>query len=227
MSPKSNLSPRVEALAQKHFKYLDLFERYASDLRKDLTQGKEAYDRTIREWDHILKPGEKPSFAHQDPMALQRTMKDICSMEPKSLDDRVKIMCAAHAMTNSIILHDMRDLTEHEQGQVNIRVTQLVQQTLPPRDTKSTFASSPFRPALQKPQYPLITTTPQVVTGQKYALQLLNDVITYEIRGVVLDSDNNRRYQIKYNEEGENVYEEEIGSEDMLDMLSSSVLLDL
>ena len=33
-----------------------------------------------------------------------------------TLNSCVKVMCAAHAMTNSITLLDMRDLTEREQG---------------------------------------------------------------------------------------------------------------
>ena len=81
-----SLSPHLEVLAHRHFKYLNLFERYAHNLRKDLTQGKEAYDRMIQEWDLLLKPGDKPT-PHQDPEALQQIMEDICSMEPKSLDE--------------------------------------------------------------------------------------------------------------------------------------------
>lgn len=203
----------VEALAQKQSKYINLFELYANDLRKNITQGKEAYDRTLQEWDVLLKPAERPSLTHQEPKALQKAMEEICSMEPRSLEDRVKIMSAAHAMTNSIILYDMRNLTDDEQSQVNKRVTQLVQQSLPPRDTL------PFQSALQKPQYPL-----NVVSGQRYSLQLLNKVLTYEIRSVVLDGDNSR-YKIKYEEEGEDAEEEELGPEGMLNILGCSVLL--
>ncbi|KAM6490143.1 hypothetical protein JOM56_014462 [Amanita muscaria] len=120
-----SLSPHVEALAQKQSKYINLFELCANDLRKNITQGKEAYDRVLQEWDVLLKPGERPSLTHQEPKALQKAMEEICSMEPRSLEDHVKIMSAARAMTNSIILYDMRNLTDNEQSQVNKRVTQL------------------------------------------------------------------------------------------------------
>ncbi|KIL62776.1 hypothetical protein M378DRAFT_741502 [Amanita muscaria Koide BX008] len=109
-----SLSPHVEALAQKQSKYINLFELYANDLKKNITQGKEAYDCTLQEWDVLLKPGERPSLTHQEPKALQKAMEEICSMKPRSLEDRVKIMSAARAMTNSIILYDtLVELYEH------------------------------------------------------------------------------------------------------------------
>lgn len=50
----SNLFPHLEALAQKQFIYSDLFERYATEFRKDLVTGKEAYNKVIREWDVLF-----------------------------------------------------------------------------------------------------------------------------------------------------------------------------
>lgn len=82
----SNLPPHLEALAQKKFKYIDLFDRYAAELRKDLVTGKEAYDKVAREWDVVLKPGEK-SDPNQDPNVSQKMMEDICAIQPKSLEE--------------------------------------------------------------------------------------------------------------------------------------------
>ena len=91
-------------------------------------------------------------------------------------------------------------------------------QTLPPCNEK---------PTLSFQQQPTVQNTlPQV--GQRYSFQHLNDAINYEVCDIVLDGDNNYQYLIKYDEEGGNMlHEEEIGIEAMLDMLSSSVLLDL
>jgi hypothetical protein len=83
----SEISPRAEATAQKQFKYANLFERCAAKLMKDPVKGQEAYDRVTQTWDVLLKPSEKPSYPPLDPSKAQEMLDDICSMEPKSLDE--------------------------------------------------------------------------------------------------------------------------------------------
>ena len=82
-----NLPPHVEALAQKQFKYVRLFNRYAAELRKDSVKAKEAYDRVSQTWDMVLKPGQLLSYPPPDPSIAQKAYENICLMEPKSLDE--------------------------------------------------------------------------------------------------------------------------------------------
>jgi hypothetical protein len=52
--------------------------------------------------------------------------------------------------------------------------------------------------------------------------------MNYEIRGVFRDVNDALRYQVRYEcgDEGEDLYEEELGHEDMFGFIESSVLLD-
>ncbi|KDQ09123.1 hypothetical protein BOTBODRAFT_179300 [Botryobasidium botryosum FD-172 SS1] len=209
----TTINPQVEYLAHKQFKYADLFEKHAAELRKDPKLGQEAYDRVQRTWPLALGPEDQWNINDHNLKDYKNQFEEMCATSPETLDDHVKIMSAAFGMLNSITLHDMRTLTEDEQDQAGALFTKLMQvldATLPPR-TEFYISPRPF------------SDIESVRPGQRYFQEHDDDAETYLVRATHLDDEGNMRYTLQFEEDGELI--KEFSKEEMSDILALSTLV--
>ncbi|KDQ15377.1 hypothetical protein BOTBODRAFT_187226 [Botryobasidium botryosum FD-172 SS1] len=208
----------IEDLAQDIFRHVPLCEHHARVVSQH-PQGQQACHRVLRDWHLLAKEGGALGTTGQR-AAKMSWSKSARRKRQLWTSSHVKIVHAAQAMVKTIILYDMRQLSESERDQVNVRAAQLHQQSLPPPDPIHIMASRPFRAVPLQPAHPLALGA--VVTGKRFSLQYdeSEEPVSYTIRGVNMGPDDNYLYKIKFDDD----VEEEIDAEEMLELLTHSQL---
>jgi len=232
-SPHPN--PVVERLAQRRFELESLLEAQSAVIRKEPGGYQAAYERNQ---DGFAKqPGDRWIPADDvDKEKMIKKMEEMRAKTPTSIDDRMKIVFAAHGLLMYIVRLDMNELPMDTQLQIGKRTLELHREVLPPMGPAqaemlvSDSKQQPLaRPSTLPPTRPVTALDVELfeadrfkIVGMSFIRQESDEEVFYEVAEIGL-SKKEVWYQVHFEGCAEYI---QIDQEQMMAMVKDSLMLE-